>query len=171
MRSIVPNVWLLPTSFAPQRSISPVQNDQWHWSYMYLGKVLHVGNYQVKQCKASINNEVNSVTATSSAPPPPPQDLSGLVERTPQHETRLLYLRFFNILMSKKKLGAAESKVRTVCLFVPKARYVQFVWVAACVHVCMRVCHWGDDDWTSYTDAASGGSEESTMEHWSVTDK
>ena len=34
-----------------------------------------------------------------------------MVERTPQNEVLLLYLRFFNILMSRKKIKHEEGKV------------------------------------------------------------
>ena len=47
----------------------------------------------------------------SPIPSPLSQDLSGMVERSRQNEVLLLYLRFFNILMSRKKVKQNETKV------------------------------------------------------------
>ena len=41
----------------------------------------------------------------------PPQDVSEMVERNRRNEVLLLYLRFFNILMSRKKIKHEEGKV------------------------------------------------------------
>ena len=47
-----------------------------------------------------------------TSPPPTSQDVGDLVERSRKNEVLLLYLRFFNILMSRKKLSREEGKVR-----------------------------------------------------------
>lgn len=44
------------------------------------------------------------------------QDVSGMVERNRQNEVLLLYLRFFNILMSRKKLKQDDTKVVCLCV-------------------------------------------------------
>lgn len=38
--------------------------------------------------------------------------LSGMVDRSKQREVLLLYLRFFNILMSRRKVKGEDGKVR-----------------------------------------------------------
>ena len=42
------------------------------------------------------------------------EDVMEMVKRTDCHEVHLMYLRFFNILMSRKKQKGEESKVSGV---------------------------------------------------------
>ena len=39
------------------------------------------------------------------------EDVTEMVKRTDRHEVHLMYLRFFNILMSRKKRKGEEAKV------------------------------------------------------------
>ena len=42
------------------------------------------------------------------------EDVTEMVKRTGRHEVHLMYLRFFNILMSRKKGKGGEPKVSAV---------------------------------------------------------
>ncbi len=60
-----------------------------------------------------------SIVTTFSSRLFPEEGVTEIVKRNHTHETRLLYLRFINILMSRKKDRSKESKVsKNICSYV-----------------------------------------------------
>lgn len=58
------------------------------------------------------------------------EDVSEMVKRSDRHEVHLMYLRFFNILMSRKKGKGEETKVS-----------LSYSCIASVVVRCVQYCY------------------------------